>query len=186
MRILRSVVRWCVVIFLSLVNYMCNYAVAFVPVWIVRKLYYRLMGARFGIGSRLDMRQYFFDVKKFRMGMYSHVNQNCLLDCRGGLSIGNRVSISHRVSIFTGSHDLKTVDFQYLAKPVVIHDYAWIGGCATILPGVTIGEGAVVAAGAVVTKDVPPYEIHAGVPAHKIGERQRNLNYKCEAHSYFT
>lgn len=186
MRLLRGVVRWGIVVVLSVANYMCNYVVSFVPVWFVRKLFYRLMGARFGVGCRLDMRQYFLDVKKIQMGMYSHVNQGCLLDCRGGLFIGDSVSISHRVSIFTGSHDLRTADFRYVAKPVTVHDHAWIGGCATILPGVTIGEGAVVAAGAVVTKDVPPYEIHAGVPACKIGERRRDLNYRCEMQSYFT
>jgi maltose O-acetyltransferase len=61
---------------------------------------------------------------------------------------------------------------------VIIGDHVWIAYRAVILPGVTIGEGAVVAAGAVVTRDVEPFPIVAGVPAKKIGERNRNLDYQ--------
>jgi len=62
--------------------------------------------------------------------------------------------------------------------PVIIEDYAWVSSRTTLLPGVTIGKGAVVAAGAVVTKSVEPYTVVGGVPAKKIGERSKELNYK--------
>jgi maltose O-acetyltransferase len=63
---------------------------------------------------------------------------------------------------------------------VVIGDHAWIGYRALVLPGVTIGEGGVVAAGAVVTKDVPPYAIVAGNPARVVGQRTRDLTYELD------
>jgi acetyltransferase-like isoleucine patch superfamily enzyme len=123
---------------------------------------------------------------KISIGNYSHINQGCLLDGRGNIIIGNSVSISHRVSIITLSHDVDDMAFKIRSAPVIIGDYVWIGINATILQGVKIGEGAVVAAGAVVTKDVDPYTIVGGIPAKQIGIRQRSLNYKCRWETAFT
>ena len=89
------------------------------------------------------------------------------------------MTISPRVTISSAGHDVQSTAFGYVSAPISIGDYAWVGINATILKGVTIGEGAVVAAGAVVTKDVEPYAIVAGVPARKIGERTQGLDYKC-------
>ena len=69
-------------------------------------------------------------------------------------------------------------EFGVKGAPVIIEDYAWVSSRTTLLPGVTIGKGAVVAAGAVVTKSVEPYTVVGGVPAKKIGERSKELNYK--------
>lgn len=96
----------------------------------------------------------------------------------GGVIIGNNVDIAQEVNIWTEQHDYNSPDFVSIEKPVVIEDYAWIASRATILPGVTIGRGAVVACGAVVTKDVPPLCIVAGVPAKQIGIRKDVFNYK--------
>jgi len=87
------------------------------------------------------------------------------------LSIGNDVSISPDVTILTAQHRTDDPLFGLVSAPVVIDDYVWIGTRAMILPGVHIGKGAVVAAGAVVTKDVAPMEIVGGVPARPIGQR---------------
>jgi acetyltransferase-like isoleucine patch superfamily enzyme len=98
----------------------------------------------------------------------------------GKIKIGNHVMFGPSVYILGGNHifdhcgeymiDLKkTADHS--DEPVIIDDDTWIGARATILSGVTIGEGAVIAAGCVVNRDVPPYEIHGGVPNRKIGER---------------
>jgi acetyltransferase-like isoleucine patch superfamily enzyme len=86
----------------------------------------------------------------------------------------------------TGSHDYKSRNFQGIFKPIVIEDYAWVGVGATILQGVTIGKGAVVCAGAVVTKDVPPYAVVAGVPAQTIDTRPDDLDYECKWDVPFT
>lgn len=87
--------------------------------------------------------------------------------------------------IFPTTHDVQSSTFGYVSAPITICDYVWGGINATILKGVTIGEGAVVAAGAVVTKDVESYAIVAGVPARKIGERPKGLDYKCSMPDLF-
>lgn len=93
------------------------------------------------------------------------------------LRIGNNVSIAGYVQIYTMQHDVDDPDFAEIGAPVVIEDYAVLGSRVTILPGVTVGRGAVVATGAVVTKDVPPYTVVGGVPATRIRDRSKNLRY---------
>ena len=156
-----------------------NNIVAYIPLWTIRRICYRLAGWKIGKGTQLNMLQYVIGPGAFSIGQYSHVNPSCLIDYRGGLEIGNGVSISHRVMLITGSHDVQSVDFRQVDLPIQIGDHVWVGAGATILKGVTVGEGAVVAAGAVVTKNVPPHAIVAGVPAKVIGTRQEDLDYKC-------
>lgn len=87
----------------------------------------------------------------------------------GGITIGDGVQIGPNVTIATDNHDLH--DRMVLrCKPVVIQKNVWIGACVTIMPGVTIGENAVIGGGAVVTKNVPANTIAAGVPAKVIRE----------------
>ena len=93
------------------------------------------------------------------------------------LRIGNNVSIAGEVRIYTMQHDIDDPDFKEMEGEVIIDDYAVIGTRVMILPGVHIGKGAVVASGAVVTKDVEPYTVVGGVPAIFIRERSRNLTY---------
>ncbi|MGO4784646.1 acyltransferase [Cryobacterium sp. W22_MBD10_FK3] len=102
-----------------------------------------------------------------------------------GIAIGNNVNIGGYVQIFTLEHDPQAEDFGVQGGPVSIGDMAYIATRAIILPGVTIGEGAVVAAGAVVTKDVPPYTIVGGVPARFIGDRTKKLEYVLDYHLPF-
>lgn len=113
------------------------------------------------------------------MGSYSHINRGCTIDARGNIKIGDNVSISHGVFIMTGSHDHQAKDFLGKFLPIDIDDYVWIGVGAVILQNIHIGKGAVICAGAVVTKDVGAYEIVGGVPAKKIGERSCDLDYHC-------
>ena len=107
------------------------------------------------------------------------INRGCKLDARGGILIGSNVSISPHCYIITASHDHNSQDFMGMTGDLVVRigDYSWIGATATILPGVTIGEGAVVGAGSVVTRDVIPFSIVAGNPATVIGRRDSNLSY---------
>lgn len=107
----------------------------------------------------------------------SVVGFNVNLDSRSGLEIGNNVTIASDVMIWTLQHDYNDANFKTIGAKVVINDYAWICSRSIILPGVCIGEGAVVAAGSVVSKNVECYTIVGGVPAKKIGERNKNLNY---------
>lgn len=136
------------------------------------------MGGKIG-KSRIDLSTHIRRINKLKIGDYTYVNRDCILDAAGGLTIGDSVSISYRCNIMSGGHDIQSRTFEGKHCPIIIQDYVWIGVGATILNGVTIGEGAVISAGAVVTKDVEPYSIVGGVPAQLIGKRRKELNYKC-------
>ena len=104
--------------------------------------------------------------KNITIGKNVFFNSGCRFQDQGGIVIGDGTLIGHNVVIATINHDLdprKERKNHY--APVVIGSHVWIGSNATILPGVTVGEWAVVAAGAVVTKDVEPYTVVGGVPA---------------------
>lgn len=119
---------------------------------------------------------------------HSIVGDECILDARCGLYIGKNVNIGAKTSFWTDSHDMNDPYFRGTSNkrgPIKVMDYAWIGPHCVILKQVTIGEGAVVAAGAVVTKDVEPYSVVAGVPAKKIGERNHDLRYELNGDSLF-
>jgi maltose O-acetyltransferase len=119
----------------------------------------------------------FIDGKNINIGDNTVINRSCYLDCRGTLVIGDNVSISPHVHIITVSHDMDSPFFENVFTKVEIQDYVWIGSRAIILQGVKIGKGAVVGAGSVVTKNVEPFTFVAGVPAVKIKERNRKLEY---------
>lgn len=112
------------------------------------------------------------------IGKNNIFNRGVLLDGRGGrLTIGNNVDVAQEVVIWTLGHDAHDDFHSDKGAPVTIEDFVWIGHRAIIMPGVTLGRGAVVAAGAVVTKSVPAMAIVAGVPARVIGQRRSALSY---------
>lgn len=120
--------------------------------------------------------------EQLHIGRGSIIGDKAILDARrGGIYIGKNVNFSTGVHLWTGQHDYNDPYFRSMPGkrgPIKIKDRVWIGPGVTILHSVTIGEGAVVAAGAVVTKDVEPYALVAGIPAKKIGERARDLRYE--------
>jgi acetyltransferase-like isoleucine patch superfamily enzyme len=123
--------------------------------------------------------------RNLTIGKNSVINQKCRLDNRGGIFIGDEVSISPEVHILTADHDVYATDFRGRNKPVRIEDYVFVGSRATILPGVTLGYSCAVGAGSIVTKDVPPYFVVAGNPAKQIGIRPEQLGYKLEGRRHF-
>ncbi|WP_235853979.1 acyltransferase [Mucilaginibacter terrenus] len=116
--------------------------------------------------------------ESFSIGDNSVVNGKCRLDNKSSITIGSNVSISQEVMILSADHDPYSPNFEGREKPVIIEDYVWIGSRAIIMPGVTLGKGSVVSAGAVVTKNVSPYEIVGGVPAKLIKMRNPDLSYQ--------
>ena len=163
----------------------CNYFVSHIPCLWLRMNVLRLMGGAISSKTIIDMHWHVMGVKKLNIGRHCHINRNCMLDARGGLKIGNNVSISHNVCLVTGSHNFNTPDFKYVDGPIIVDDNVWIGLNVTVLKNVHIGEGAVVAAGALVTKDIPPFEVWGGVPAKKIGDRIcHDINYDCTRFVY--
>jgi acetyltransferase-like isoleucine patch superfamily enzyme len=159
--------------------YFVNEIVNHLPSHDIRIFFLRLLGAKIGKKSRIDLHCYLRDASKLEIGTYSHINRRCLINAFEGIKIGNNVSISFNVSILSGGHDVNSPVFKCVGLPIIIDDYAWVGVNATILKGCHIGEGAVIAAGAIVNKDVPPYTIVGGIPAKIIGHRPRGLNYRC-------
>lgn len=108
-----------------------------------------------------------------QVGSGCNIGFKCHLDCRRGISIGKNVTIATEVMFWSLHHDYNDLHFGIKGGQITVGDYCWICSRAIILPGVKIGEGAVVAAGAVVCKDVEPWTIVGGVPAKKIGKRER-------------
>jgi acetyltransferase-like isoleucine patch superfamily enzyme len=108
--------------------------------------------------------------ENIRVGRNVFINQNCTLYDLGGIDIADDVMIGPNVSIITSGHPLDPAQRRacVIAKPVVIERNVWIAAGATIIGGVTIGENAVVAAGSVVTRDVPPNTLVGGNPARVI------------------
>ncbi len=118
---------------------------------------------------------------KLTIGQGSIIGDRAVLDARNGIEIGRNVNFSSEVQIWTEQHMHRDPWFRCISdstNAVKIGDRVWIGPRVTILPSVKIGEGAVIGAGAVVTKDVEPFSIMVGIPAHKVGERTRDLQYE--------
>jgi acetyltransferase-like isoleucine patch superfamily enzyme len=150
-----------------------------IPSQTIRNYFYtKHFGLKLGEDSVIYNSCHMREPHKISIGNDSSIGDRCILDGRSGLTIGNSVNMSTGVWIWTLQHDPNDPSFAAKGAPVVIEDYAWISSRTTILPGVTIGKGALVAAGAVVTKSVEPHAIVGGVPAKKIGNRNRDLNYK--------
>lgn len=123
-----------------------------------------------------------------KIGKGSALGDECWLDGRFGIKIGQNVNIASQVHMWSASHDMNDPYFRsnpQTVGPIIIDDNAWIGPHTTILDNVHIGEGAVVCAGAVVTKDVEPFSVVAGIPAKKIKERNRDIRYKLSGASFF-
>jgi acetyltransferase-like isoleucine patch superfamily enzyme len=113
-----------------------------------------------------------------KIGENTVIGHHAILDARRGLELGRNVNLSTGVWIWTEQHDPNAPDFAVVGGKVVIEDYAWVSCRAVILPGVRIGAGCVVAAGAVVAKDMPAWSIVGGVPAAVIGQRDRSVRYQ--------
>ncbi len=143
-----------------------------VPSHIFRKLIYQLGGMKIGRRSYIHMGARFFHPAGIKIGEGTIIGEQVFLDGRDKLIIGDNVDIASQVLIYNSEHDINSEDFGPISAPVEIEDYVFIGPRAIILPGVKISKGAIVAAGAVVTKDVPEFAIVGGVPAEVIGERK--------------
>ncbi len=153
--------------------------ISWCPFWCFRKLFFKLSGVKIGRGSTLHTGVRFYQPKNVQVGKDTIIGFRTFLDGRAPLIIGDHVDIASEVMIYNSEHDIHSPIMKAVEEPVIINDYVFIGPRAIILPGVKIGRGAVIAAGAVVTKDVPPKTIVGGIPAEKIGERKiENLNYR--------
>lgn len=174
---------------IRILSWLTNYVVSHIPSFTVRHFWYRrVLGVQLGKGSAVFLGCFIWNSGPSHMrrgglciGDFCRINRNCCLDARGTLSIGNNVSISPDVAILTLQHYYNDPQFADDARPVTIEDHVWIGTRATVLPGVRVGRGAVIAAGALVTRDVAPRAIVGGVPAKPIGQRELDPEYVLDA-----
>lgn len=133
----------------------------------LRQALLQLLGARFGSGTVIRGGGYIYGGKLIT-GIKCQINRSCYLDFTESITFGDNVVVGHGATFITAEHPIKDSTRRagsVCGRPIVVEDGAWIGANSTILPGITVGKGAIVAAGAVVTKDVPPDVIVAGVPA---------------------
>jgi acetyltransferase-like isoleucine patch superfamily enzyme len=156
-----------------------NYVVTYVPLPRLRHFLLRRMYLiKIGPGTYVHMGVQYKRPRSIEIGRNSVINPGVLLDGRISLKIGDNVDIGEQVSFYCGGHDVQSPDYRAFMEATAVGDRACIYARAMVIRGVNIGEGAVVAAGSIVTKDVPPYTIVAGIPAKKIGERSRDLRYE--------
>lgn len=117
--------------------------------------------------------------KRLVMGEEVWLNFGCVFDLGSSITVGSRVYFGHEVLLLTTTHEISTANQRagrHITKPIVIEDGVWLGARSTILPGVRVGQGAVVGAGAVVTKDVAPNTVVGGVPAKTIRDLPPDSN----------
>ena len=140
------------------------------------------------IGNKTTIMQnvYFMDPQNIVIGSHCVINANVVLDGRIGIQIGDNVDIARDVHIWSLEHNPNSNAHNTQGAITIIDDYVWIASRVSILPGVHIGRGAVVACGSIVTKDVAPMSIVAGVPAKEIGHRNNNLDYEINWSPKFT
>jgi acetyltransferase-like isoleucine patch superfamily enzyme len=161
--------------------YVCNHIIGHIPSHSIRLFYYRnFMGFKIGNGSTVFMNCKFDCAKGLTIGENSVINAKCRLDSRGILVIGNNVSVSEEVLFLTADHNEDLIGVHGRPKKIIVEDYVWIGTRAMVLPGILIEKGGVIAAGAVVTRDVKSLNVVAGTPAKIINTRPAIFNYTAE------
>jgi maltose O-acetyltransferase len=143
----------------------------------IRWLVYKCLLGKLDSFARIYPGVFFTHTYGIRIGRDFGVNTGTLLDGRGGIDIGDKVLIGPNVVIVSSQHqfqdpDIPMTNLDHVMMPVKIGDDVWIGAQAVIRGGISIGRGAVVAAGAIVTHDVEEYKIVGGVPAVEIGDRR--------------
>jgi acetyltransferase-like isoleucine patch superfamily enzyme len=138
---------------------------------------FKALLARLGAGSMIDYQTYFRYPWKISVGIGVTVNRGCelygsMLAGNAHITIGDHCALAPRVRILSATHDYRRLDLPDTAASVTIGRHVWIGAGATVLPGVAIGDGAVIAAGSVVTKSVAPFTVVGGNPARFIKNRE--------------
>lgn len=149
---------------------------------------YKGLGVKMGKNVTIHFRTEVRCPERLTLGDGTIIGDNAILDARRGLTMGRNVNLSSNVSIYALQHDHRDPNFDCPPEDKVkfsveIDDRVWLGSNVIVLPGVHIGEGAVCCAGCVVTKDVEPYSLVAGIPAKRVSERPRNLTYNFKGKS---
>jgi maltose O-acetyltransferase len=163
-------------------DYVLNHVVNRIPLVAARMRAYATLGVQFDdLGSaNISLGVEMWAGPNLSMGHRSTIGQRCYIDARAGIRLESDVSISREVCVLTAAHEPDSPDFGASLAPVRFERRSWIAARAVVLPGVRIGEAAVVAAGAVVTSDVDPYTVVGGVPAKVLRKRREPLSYELD------
>jgi putative colanic acid biosynthesis acetyltransferase WcaF len=157
-----------------------NRVVTHIPYNPLRLWWLRRLGARLGSHVYLFGGSEVLTPAALEIAGNCHIGRNSQIDARGGITIGTNVVIAGHCLLLTADHDPDDSGFRGRLGSITIEDRVWIGSRATILKNVTLGEGSVVAAGATVIRDVPPWSIAAGVPARVVGHRSEEQTYEID------
>jgi len=163
-----------------LVDYLLNTFVNKIPFPEIRMALYRQAGIDVHPTTNIMMRAFVLEARQIKIGPNCIIGPFTTLDGRATLTIGRNVNLAGEVLTIGGHHAVDSPTAEGILGKVVIEDNAWVAMRATILPGVTVGEGAYVAAGALVNRDVAPYTLVGGVPAKKIRDRSRDIQYQLQ------
>ena len=152
-----------------------------IPSHKVRQAWLRHLGAEIGERCAIFRGTTVLASRNLRLGSGCVVGERCLLDASGGgIFIEDNVNVSSDVVVMTADHDIQSSSFEARQAPVRVGSRAWLATRSMVLRGVDVGEGAVVAAGAVVVGNVAPFTVVGGVPAKVLGERTHQLTYELD------
>lgn len=167
-------------------NFLWNDVVTHFPVRFIRKGFLRLFNRGISPSAVILMHTRILNFWNVEIGPRSVINQYVLLDCRRyKVRIHHDVDIGPYSRVWTLGHSPNSPSHETLGGEVVIEHHVWIASGATILPAVTIGAGAVIAASSLVSKSIPPLEVWAGNPARFISKRVNELRYSLNYDPYF-
>lgn len=163
-------------------DYVLNHVVNRIPLVEPRMRAYAALGVQFDDlrSANISLGVEMWAGHNLSMGRGSTIGQRCYVDARAGIRVEPDVSISREVCVLTAAHEPDSPDFGALLAPVRFERRSWIATRAIVLPGVCVGEAAVVAAGAVVIDDVDPYTVVGGIPARVLRKRREPLSYELD------
>lgn len=156
-----------------------------IPCWNLRKRIYKKFGVIMGKGSRIGIGTIVLGPDKIKIGDRSIINENCLLDGRGGLVIGHDTSISSYSKILTASHRNNSPNFDYYTQKTKIGNNVWIGTAAVILNGSVLEDYVIIGAGAVMKGNAKEKFVMVGNPAKYLKKRDLTQAYHLKYNAYF-
>ena len=163
-------------------DYVLNHVVNRIPFVGARMRAYKALGVRFDdlASANIALGVDVWDGGGLTIGARSTIGQRCYIDARAGVRLDSDVSISRGVSVLTAEHVIDDPEFGTALAGVHFGSRSWVGLGAIVLPGVNVGEGAVIAAGAVVTRDGEPWGVVGGTPAKPLRTRPGPMSYELD------
>ena len=181
---MESIFKMCVQLYVDMRWLWLNGIVNKIPLWPIRYLFYRLCGMKIGKNSRIGIRTTIVYPKGMKIGNGVIINEDCYIDGRGGVEIGDNTSISIYSKIITASHSKSSGVFEYHSNKTIIGQNVWIGTGAIILDNSSISDECVISAGSVFKGDSQKGKIYQGNPAIPLSDRNLIIKYQLKRNSF--